>query len=210
MKISFTRPRLLLTLALTASLAACADTAALHGDTTTRVAVAELTTQELGVVDVEIDARRESAGRLHRELRGLGADGQEVIRIEMTAALASSDSTLRIHHAGHDFALDRSGDEVRVYQDGDPGTAVGIDELLSESSALDPAWSQEALDVFQAALVVIEDDHLQDHLSGEQPADAVFAVRDCPWWVTGAACLGCIPSGWSCILCAACGASYLL
>ena len=86
---------------------------------------------------------------------------------------------------------------------------VDASNALSQLEAKATPMTADDTRAVGLAATVASDKALIDYVASVSPGDVPYLVKDCPWWVTLAACVG-WETGVGAVMCVACGASYLL
>jgi len=144
---------------------------------------------------------------------GLRAADGMVIASVTTYHLPDGTALVRVTGSGSITDIASNADALTISRDGtvryslDRATAnaaTGLADLEATARPV-PADLAPALGL---AAAVATDQALTDYLAQASPTTA-YLVKDCPWWVTLAACVG-WETGVGAVMCVACGASYLL
>lgn len=127
---------------------------------------------------------------------------------------AMGGTTFRISKDGSITELFMDSSTMMVMRDGIvrytlDRAAINASGSLAELEASAEPMPEDVVPAVGLAATVTSDQVLIDYVKSISPNDVPYLVKDCPWWVTAAACLG-WETGVGAVMCVACGASYLL
>jgi len=144
---------------------------------------------------------------------GLRAADGLLIASMTTYRLPDGTALVRLSGSGSVTDITSNADTLTILRDGvvrytlDRAAASAATGLADLEATARPVPSDLA-PALGLASAVATDPGLMEYLAQVSPNTA-YLVKDCPWWVTLAACVG-WETGVGAVMCVACGASYLL